>query len=254
MFRFPDPIIEKIDPVEQPAGPTARIRVYGRQFRPYLRMMVSPTGHPFTMTGARLGEADYYAQTETAQHVAARALIESPTAVEYGLPFNLRPGQYDIHLYDQFREVARRVAAFTLKPEQMSESWVNARVRFVGGFDAAIVRAGAVDLNPDSSDPKTADERVAVLTSIRSAAKTSGSLDGYFHTPIWIVEADLRIPVRRRTTEMWTYRSQPLQLGGAFSFQTARYALRGTILAVDWTPLDAGQRSGHVSGDAARRP
>src|SRR3990172_510135 len=49
LFRVPRPQIESVEPAFQLVGPGRRIRVRGRDLRPFLKAFVSPTGQPFSL-------------------------------------------------------------------------------------------------------------------------------------------------------------------------------------------------------------
>jgi hypothetical protein len=226
-----------VDPVEQVVGPGLKIRLHGRGFRPFMRLMVTHHDLPIYV-GGPLGQDLRYLTTP---EIEGRMLIETPTTVEFALPQNLRPGKYDLHLYDQTQELVGLANAFTLTAPPMKESWVSARVRFVAPFDAAVVQAGNVDLRPDSpsADLRMPDVRQAELTKVLLFRKSSGTLDGAGADPFWSIDADVRIPVRQvAAIGMWMYRAQPVQLGSPFSFHTEQYQIHGTIVGLNWKTGD----------------
>jgi hypothetical protein len=234
LFRVRPPVVEKVEPAEQFVGSNVRIRLYGRHFRPVFRLVVSHTGEPFTVTGVRLGDAPSQEHPDSAQHIAGVPLVETPTVVEFLLPPTLPPGQYDVRLYDLTQELAHIKRAFVLKPRQVVESWMEARMHFVAGYEPTILRTGDVDVTSEPSELGPPDGRFAALKEISSVTKTSGLLDGVMTVPFWVVSAQVRIPVRQDPrTSIWMYRRQPIQRGGRFLFQTPDYAIQGTIVGLE---------------------
>ena len=101
IFRTPSPVITAVTPSTLAIDSPRRIRLTGEHFRPYLGAFVAKTDEPYSVVN-RLPNTQQ-----------ATFLIETPTLVELALP-PVGPGTYDIHLYDEAQEVAKRTAAFTI--------------------------------------------------------------------------------------------------------------------------------------------
>ena len=88
LFRVPMPIITSIEPTQIRRGDSATLKLRGSGFRPFLV--------------ARLGDNESYG-----------FLVQSPTAAEVKVP-DIPPGNYDLVLYDQARELVRIPGAVTV--------------------------------------------------------------------------------------------------------------------------------------------
>lgn len=88
LFRPPTPAITAIEPTSLQQGQDLRVKLTGTGFRPFLTASVGVT-------------------------VARGMLVESPSAAEVKLP-ELGPGTYDLVLYDESREVARKPNGITI--------------------------------------------------------------------------------------------------------------------------------------------
>ena len=232
VFRVHQPRIDDVVPAAQPAGNDRRIRLKGADFRPYLRLFLSPAGQPFSLQGHSV------IQTEGVFR------IESPTEVEVQLP-PLPPGTYDIHLLDETREILARPSAVRLDPPPAVT--LRATVRFVAPGDvAALLKVGDSDLG-DGSAPGTSADR-AVIAAISTATTPLAVIDSLpgrngrliaAASPGRAVEAQLTVPAVRNDLGIWTYRNQTVRPGDVFSFDTPSYSVRGVVTAV--SPADETQ-------------
>ena len=89
LFRVPMPIITSIEPTQVRQGDSATLKLTGSGFRPFLV--------------ARLGDNE-----------ASAFLVQSPTIAEVRMPETLPPGNYDLTLFDQARELIRIPGAVTV--------------------------------------------------------------------------------------------------------------------------------------------
>lgn len=234
-FRTPPPVIASVAPATLPADGLRRVRVEGEHFRPYLRAFVSKTGEPFSMSNP------------LSDTLRAVFLIESPSLVELKLP-DVPPGTYDLYLYDEGQEVARRASAFTLErgPEAPAptpnvphdEAVLEIAVRFEA--DKAVIgqlRVGDKDLNqPEVGIPvKTA----ATVTTVRPlpAAESlltfrladGGRLTASADATRDRVEATVRLGAVQNHG-VWVYPGpQRIRAGETFSFATSAYVISGII-------------------------
>lgn len=227
VFRERVPRIDAVLPASQPAGPGRRIRLKGADFRPYLRLFVSPAGEPFSL------------QDRTEAHTEGVFLLESPTDVEVQLP-PLPAGSYDIHLFDESREILARPSAITLEPP--SVMMLRASVRFIALADvAALLKTGDNDLSDVASAASVTSPARAVIETVAPSAAAISAVDGLpakggrtisVASPARAVDARVAIPAAKNSLGIWTYRDQPIRPGDVFSFETASYSVRGVVTAV----------------------
>lgn len=229
LFQESPPRIDTVQPASQAAGPTRRIRVKGANFRPYLRVFVNRTGEPFSLVG------------HTAEPTEGHFLIESPSEVEILLP-PVAPGSYDLYVFDEARQVLAHPSAFTIEPPPSAP--LHATVQFVVKADvAALVKLGDADLvGPSPASPQANDAR-AVIQELAEQAKTVSAVLSYgppsgrgttlaVTGPALALDAQLSIPASQGENGVWIYRDQPVRPGDPFTFETARYSMRGLIVAV----------------------
>ena len=135
LFRVPMPIITSIEPTQIRRGDSATLKLTGSGFRPFLV--------------ARLGDDE-----------ASAFLVQSPTIAEVRMPETLPPGNYDLTLFDQVRELVRMPGAITVIPTRVPSAparWIRPapplpppvmQLRVVGEFigmsrdDAELIRGG----------------------------------------------------------------------------------------------------------------
>jgi hypothetical protein len=226
VFRVRDPIIVSVEPAVQPPGPGLRIRLKGRDFRPFLRAYVNKAGTPFSLINRTVGLSE------------GTFLVETPELVEIELP-PLQAATYDLYLFDELQQLAERPAAFTISAYAGT---LEATVRFAVLPDfAPLVKPGDEDtIEPGgraSEDvgratlkgtrfiedkPMTLDLRFPATLAGTPAIQTAGRA----------LEATVLIPARRAANGAWQYKGQNVRAGDALSFQTPRYAMYGVILGV----------------------
>lgn len=235
-FRTPPPVIASVTPATLPADGLRRIRLEGQHFRPYLRAFVSKTGEPFAMNNPL---------SDTQRAVF---LIESPSLVELKLP-DVPPGTYDLYLYDEGQEVARRGAAFTLQrgPETPvpapnvphDEALLEIDVRFEA--DKAVMgqlRVGDKDLNqPEVGIPVKTAATVITLRPLPAAESLltfrladGGRLTASADATRGRVEATVRLGAMKNHG-VWVYSGpQRIRAGETFSFATSAYVIYNGVI------------------------
>ena len=90
LFREPQPTLTEVAPRSLQQGPGQQVEIHGQHFRPYMRATF----------GDEQGLAFWFVNAGT-------AVVPLPA---------LKPGQYDIVLYDYMREVGRLPKALTIEP------------------------------------------------------------------------------------------------------------------------------------------
>ena len=108
LFRMPKPEIERVEPATQLAGAGRRIRVIGRNLRPYLTAVASQTGRPSLISPQQVNVP-----------LVANVFLVSPSLIEVELPA-LEAGEYDLRLFDTTQEVARLTHAFSMTAPPIS--------------------------------------------------------------------------------------------------------------------------------------
>ena len=242
LFRIPKPQIEGIEPATQLVGPNRRIRINGRDFRPFLKTFVSPTGEPFSLTA------------RTPDGLEGTARLETATIMEVELP-NLSPGKYDLYLFDETQEVARRAGAFALVA---SEEIVQARIRFgVLPELVKLIKAGDIDISvPGPTVPSGLSTSKTFAATLQTLRVASDMPTYQVRAPqgsgwaVWVrhdekdLEADVAIPARLTPAGVWDYGGQTIRAGEVFRFQTKEYSMRGWIEEVLGVP--SGGSTGQV--------
>jgi hypothetical protein len=223
VFRVPPPQIDTIEPASQPEGANLRLRIRGRDLRPYLRVWINKTGTPFGITLVSLASHE------------VTMLVETPTAAEGVLPINLPPASYDLYLFDGTHELARRVAAFTITPPPARS--IDAVVRFaVDEALVPLVKTGDRDSVASAGRPAI-DGRGAELGAVRASGQPATPMDVQvggvvLHIPARLVEATVAIPAQKSAGGIWEYRGKPVRPGDPFIFETDRYTMSGLVLQV----------------------
>ena len=238
VFRVPDPVIAAVTPPLQPPGAERRIRVTGRNFRPFLRAYVNKTGAPFSLVN------------RTVELSEGNVLVETPEVIEIVLP-PLTAATYDLYIFDELRQVAERPAAFTLGTP--ADITVEATVRFTVVSELVpLVKSGDEDTTAPG-DPASGDFGHATLKDIRLISGNPVTLDLQFPTAVGssmsgrgdgaggttivhaagrALEATVALPVERTANGAWLYKGRAVRAGDGLSFQTSRYAMYGVILRV----------------------
>jgi hypothetical protein len=250
LFRVPKPEIERVEPATQLAGPGRRIRVLGRNLRPYLTAVASPTGHPSLIAPSQVNV------------LPGSILLVSPSLIEIDLPA-LEAGPYDLRLFDTTQEVARLTHAFSLtappapplppqkKPDR--QAVVHAVVRFVVLPEIArLIRENDVAATENSVEgaadpaavPPPPPPPPAVLRSFRVVLENlPPTIDFGYGWGAKLIEADLVIPVRQNPKGEWDYRQQIIRIGAGFGFQTPAYTMNGIIGQMSVSPVKGAPRS-----------
>ena len=242
VLRTPLPVMVAVTPATvSPNGPL-EIRVTGAYFRPFLRAYVS-------RTGVQLQSDDL------PQDQRARYLIQTTSAIELKLPPDMRPGSYDLYLYDEGRALAHLTPAFTLAapgvraadPAAGPTATLEMRVRFL--VDPEIlpsVHVGDADLNqPENGEPATVAATLVSWRRLPEPAGASPRLSDGAALPVAdtlpVMEAVVRLGAVMRNT-VWEYAGpQPLRAGEPFPFMTSSYIIRGIIMSVAETPHGANR-------------
>lgn len=228
LFGVPKPVIERVEPTSQLDGPDRLLRIVGRNLRPYLRVVASPTGYPSLVAPSQVNVPP------------AALLLASPSLLEIRLPA-LRPGTYDLRLFDSTHEVARLTSAFTLTapPEKRTiekQAVARARVRFsVLPETATLVRQGDSAVTEPvvpaaGGKPVVRPQPAAIIKSVRIVLDSlPPNVDFGGGWGAKLIEADVEIPVRQNAKGEWQYRQEIIRIGEQLNFQTTRYAMRGII-------------------------
>ena len=185
----------------------------------------------------------------------ATVLLETDERIELTIP-PAPPGTYDLYLYDEGREVARRLAAFSIVPRgeqatglpvaEVPPVPVEITVRF--RIDPAIVhlvKAGDVGLSDSASSG-----RPPMLESLRTEAP-AGDLPLQFagarlavsaSTRDVVAEGVVRLGALRRNGLWQTAAAPRIRAGETFTFETASYAITGMITRLRVLPPRTADR------------
>ncbi len=141
LFRTPPPTLASVSPVRLFEGHNQRLEIDGANLRPFLRVSLNATP-------------------------AKSFLIGSTTYALVDLP-DLKPGEYDVILYDAVREVARLPKTLTIVPMV-----ADVELDVVGAFKPA---SDALPTPPKAGDkfPSTGD---AFAEVVAVGAPTTGDL------------------------------------------------------------------------------
>jgi hypothetical protein len=225
VFRQPPPMIKSITPSTISLDSPLRVRMTGEHFVPYLNAFVARSNEPYSVPH------------RVVDNIQATFLIETPTDVELQLP-DLDPGTYDLYLYDEGREVARKAAAITLTPGERRRRVKpgeplpdEAIAEFVVRFDVdnaivPVVAAGAIDLNrPDRGERATTAAKILSVKKIATRPTAAGA-------STTAIEAVIRAGVTRYHG-LWVYPElQRIRAGEEFWFGTPDYIINGRITQV----------------------
>lgn len=157
LFRPPTPTIRAVEPGRALQAAKLRVRVSGTNFRPFLRASAGGTTPDAVL------------------------LVESPTEAQVELSA-LEPGAHDLVLYDDSREVARKVNAITVLPPPAPPLY-SVSLLAVGVFTSATeAQTKQISIGsrfPAGSEPpvvQVVDVRPATAAFVRVATAT-GALD-----------------------------------------------------------------------------
>lgn len=243
VFRVPPPEIVKIEPATVRVDGDLRLGVEGRNLRPYLHAFVAPAGQPPAFVDLPINPNE------------ATFLLERPTLAELKLP-KIEPGAYDLYLYDEGREVARRLSAFTVvtpetrAPEAPETAVIDIVLRFdVNDSVASVMKAGDVDVGLRA----TWTLKSAALMSLRRLPDSDrpmslqlsrdGTLTASLAPPLARVEAVVRAGVVKNLG-MWLYGERRMRAGETLTFATPVWVANGLITHVAVVPgLTAEQRA-----------
>ncbi len=212
LFREQPPIITSIQPMQVTQGQPNTLLLTGEGFRPFLV--------------ARLGDVESYG-----------FLVQSPTIAEVRMPETLPPGNYDLTLFDQVRELVRMPGAITVVPSSASvpiTAIATVRVRFVAGQEVLdVMNIGDVDL---SGLVAQEDTEGAVLMAIGQDRQRIDGLfsDGLLGRNFQVEGSTLSFTGRVRVPVVlgqsgWTYRNQAIKVGAEFTFESISGVMGGVI-------------------------
>jgi hypothetical protein len=225
------PHIESVTPHQVLAGDRPSLQIHGAGLRPFLSAYVVRAGEPFSLSEAErfLQEAPY--------------LLASPTLAEIKCPPQMKPGSYDLYLYDEGQQVAVRRGAFDVAVPDLPRGVMSAKVRFfVPDETIPLIKVGDRD-QPPPVGPNLPLPGGAVVTSVTVGAEKSDTLDMHLidREQAWIgrrvqgrvVDLQLQIPVIKLAPRSYQYTSLDLLRGGdIFTLSTRRYKLHGLVLWV----------------------
>ena len=227
LFRTPMPVVAGVEPRAVREGYEEQdVRVSGRNLRPYLRVTVGTT--------------------------AATYLFESPDRAMVRLP-KLSPGAYDLVLFDEAKEVTRRVGAITVEATPVVSGKTVPPPRRVLADIEVIVR---FVVRPEVLEMVKRGPSNSVSAETRSVEDTQRALEPGQERPLpkpvlvsYEVTDDLvgqtkndllqgRMSVVRglvrvtavRTPDGWQHGSQTVRAGMDFMLVTDSYLLRGEVL------------------------
>jgi hypothetical protein len=233
VFRIPAPIVDRVEPAMVAAAKGSRVRLIGHNFRHYLRAFAPKAGEPFAVTPSLPAgpEASIVSVTEN--------------ALELQLP-DLRPGAYDLYLFDNARQLVHLPSAVTFAPPTLPRATLRATVRLLlpaGAADQLHVGDRDVGAQASAGEPvETAQiekidlrrERVDVM-DVRLAQQSPG--DHYLwmgnHNEQVIADAILRVPVVANVPGRWDYKDRPVRAGEEFVIETPAAKFRGVVVTRD---------------------
>jgi hypothetical protein len=223
--------VESVTPHQVVAGQRPSLQVHGVGLRPYLKAYVVRAGQPFA-----LNEADRFLQE-------APYLISAPTLAEIKCPPDLKPGAYDVYLYDEGQQVAVKAAAFEVAAADVPRGVMSAKVRFfVPEETIPLIAVGDRD-RPAPVNPNLPLPGGAIVESVSVGAEKTDTLDMHMveREETWIgrrvqgraVDVTLRVPVLKLGHRNYQYTNLDLlRAGDIFTLSTTRYKLHGLVLWV----------------------
>jgi hypothetical protein len=223
--------IESVTPHQVEAGQRPALQVHGAGLRPFLTAYVVKAGQPFA-----LNEADRFLQQ-------ASYLLASPTLAEIKCPPDLKPGKYDLYLYDEGQRVGVKPAAFEVGAADLPRGVMSAKVRFfVADETIPLIKVNDRD-QPAPVGPNLPLPGGAIVASVSVTNEKSDTLDMHMidREQAWIgrrvqgraVDLMLRVPVLKLAPRTYQYTSLDLlRAGDIFTLSTPRYKLHGLVLWV----------------------
>jgi hypothetical protein len=226
-LRRSQPKVDALEPATIRAASPVRVRLHGRDLRPFLQVFLVKAGVPLVLRDASSGY-----QSATYFLIGGReAEVEVPA---------LASGVYDLYLYDQGQRMSTLSAALRVQSETHQPVTMTATVRFfVPNEMASMIRVGDQD---GASLPRQDMGRVAELREMTLRQRPAETVDfdeadrqvfAGFKTLSRVVDAKLAVPVTRGDDGMWTYKGSPVRAGEDFTFETDRYVMSGITLDVD---------------------
>ena len=221
----PDPQVTRLEPTRLEAGRPMRVRVVGRDLRPFLRARVEIGRRDWPRALADDIDLDF----SDWRTLFLPFLLESPEVafVEVGA---LPPGRYNFALYDESREVVWMPEALTVDPPEAASQNHPARpldvtVRFV--------------TRPEVLALAREDVGVAVGATIVSLGSARSvdvvvRLEPFGDVVDQLVEATgvMRLAALQEESAEWKYNGRPVKAGAPFVLETSRYIMKGTIIGV----------------------
>jgi len=226
-LRGSQPKVDALEPaIIRPATAT-RVRLRGRDFRPFVKVYAVRAGVPFVLHDQFSGSPQ------------VTFFLRSSREAELDIPA-FASGVYDLYLYDQGQRVGVLPAALRVQPEPRQPVTMAATVRFFMPAEMVpLIHVGDRDRRVFSRD---AADSVAEVRTIATRPGLAETVDlrqmepGIFSGPKTfsrVVDARLTVPVTRDDAGVWTYRGAAVRAGEYFAFETGRYVVSGITLDVD---------------------
>ncbi len=218
------PKVDALQPATIRPAATTRVRLLGRDLRPFVQVFLIKAGAPFVLhdPGAGYQLATFFLKS------AREGEIETPA---------LSSGLYDLYLYDQGQRMAMLPAALRVQADASRPATMAATVRFyVPSEMVRLIRVG--DRDQRTPSPAGAAE-IRGLTARLGESETVDfrKADRYWFagpkTRSHAVDATLVVPVTRDEAGAWTYKGAPVRAGEDFTLETTRYVVSGITLDVD---------------------
>ena len=218
-LRRTQPALAALEPSTIRPASATRVRLRGRELRPFVQAFLVKAGTPFVLHDPSTGfqQATFFLLS------TSEAEIESPA---------LPTGVYDLYLYDQGQRLGVLTSALRVAAEVRAPSTIAATVRFfVPAETIPLIRVG------DRDKQSTAE--------VRGLVARAGSIETVdFHlvdrnifagpkTFSRVIDATLAVPVTRDDAGVWTSKGMPVRAGEDYVLETGRYALIGLTLDVD---------------------
>ncbi|MGE3189127.1 MAG: DUF4330 family protein [Vicinamibacterales bacterium] len=229
LFRMPPPVVSAVTPSMLPSSGPRIIHVTGDGFVPYLRAFFGKHDEPLAVAGRNP------AATQGAY------LLETPVSADIRVPEELPPGDYDLYLFDETRQVAAYPSAFTVPEPSIEDHTYEVLVRFIISPEIVpLLQVGQVDTTVDPATPESAEivrleiSKEPANQFEMSMARTEPQYFGAF-VPATVVRATVRVRAREYNGVL-RFQTEPLRAGERFRFQTRDYLIRGTVLRLTRLP------------------